>query len=128
MADLAMTTADLEAWCKEHHVPWNQLTPEQRRRAEDVARAPMTYVPINLHGGLVRWIVKGIPPGQFLMAVLTNDLRGSCERADDFNRARLFDIVRFLYNDAPRGCWGSPQAVEAWPAAANQGPTAETAG
>ncbi|WP_310473844.1 hypothetical protein [Sandarakinorhabdus sp.] len=114
MADLAMTTADLEAWCIEHGVPWDRLTAAQRRRAEDIARAPMTYVPLGLHGGLIRWIIKGIPPGSFLLAVLTNDLREACGRADDFNRTRLFDLVRFLYNHAPRGCWGSQHAVEAW--------------
>jgi large subunit ribosomal protein L9 len=35
-------------------------------------------------GGLRRYIENGIGPGDFLWAVLTNDLRGAIERADEY--------------------------------------------
>ncbi len=68
-------------------------------------------------GGLQRWIEDGIPPGSFLTAVLENDLKHACEQADIENRYLLFDIVSWLYNESPGGCWGSPEQVEAWRAA-----------
>lgn len=48
------------------------------------------------------------------MAVLSNDLKEACGRADSFNRRILFEIVVWLYNNAPITCWGSPEKVDAW--------------
>lgn len=73
-----------------------------------------TDVPRHIRGSLWRWATQGIPPGSFLQAVLRNDLRAACERADEINRVRLYDIVAWLYNSAPAECWGSPDKVEAW--------------
>ncbi len=73
-----------------------------------------TSVPEGLRGGLLRYIVHGIRPGDFLTAVLSNDLAEACARADDLNRHRLFDICFWLYNHAPSPCWKSPKNVAAW--------------
>ena len=77
-------------------------------------------LPPGLRGGMQRYIKQGIPPGHFLTAVLTNDLRGACERADDVTRHLLWEIVNWLYNYAPAPSWGSPEKVSAWLAAAEQ--------
>lgn len=74
-------------------------------------------LPQHMHGALERYIDKGIPPGGFLTAVLSNDLRNAVGRADAENRERIGDYVIYLYNDAPSVCWGSPEKVEAWIAA-----------
>jgi hypothetical protein len=71
-------------------------------------------VPEHLHGGLVRYLVHRLQPGHFLTAVLENDLREAMGRADEQSRAGLFQIVKFLYNDAPSICWGSPERVQQW--------------
>jgi len=71
-------------------------------------------VPLHLHGGIVRYIAQNIEPGSFLRAVLENDLKGACARADEDSKAALWDIVGFLYNYAPMGCWGSPDKVSRW--------------
>jgi len=71
-------------------------------------------VPASLHEGLTEYILTGRPTGGFLYAVLTNDLRDACNRADADNRYRLFDIVFFLTNYAPSGCWCSAANVKAW--------------
>ena len=71
-------------------------------------------IPAYMVGGIVRWIVNGIPPGDFLTAVLSNDLKGACERADDTNQHLLFIYCNFFYNYAPSQCWGSPEKVLAW--------------
>jgi hypothetical protein len=71
-------------------------------------------VPASLWDGLTNHILKGRPTDHFLEAVLCNDLRRACERADLQNRYKLFDIVSFLYNEAPAGCWGDLEKVELW--------------
>ncbi len=71
-------------------------------------------VPEHLQGGLMRYLVHRIPPGHFLTAVLSNDLKEAMGRADEASRAGLYQIVSFLYNDAPAPCWGTPGKVWAW--------------
>lgn len=71
-------------------------------------------LPEHMQGGMKRYIEDGIPPGGFLYAVLCNDLMGAVRKADDINQHRLIDYARFLYNEAPSNCYGSPQKVEAW--------------
>jgi len=58
------------------------------------------------------------PFGDFVTAVLANDLVRAFGAADDENRENLFDYARFLYNDMPgrtgdasRDYWGSYEAV-----------------
>lgn len=71
-------------------------------------------VPEHLSRGLQLWIEHGVEPGGFLVAVICNDLRGACERADPISRHALFEIVSFLHTYAPRGCWGNEKAYSAW--------------
>lgn len=78
------------------------------------ARTP--GVPSHIRGGLIRFVDHGILPGGFLQAVLSNDLREACARADDENRPRLFEIVRWLHWEAPATSWGSREAMHAWAA------------
>jgi hypothetical protein len=104
----------MSRWCEEHWLRWEALTPEQADRAEALARAPMEAVPENLRGGLVRWIVKGTPPGSFLLAVLNNDLLNAVARVDEENKPYLGGLVKWLYNHTPTGCWGAPDRVTAW--------------
>ena len=68
-------------------------------------------------GPVKLYILKGFPPGSFLTAVLCNDLREAFACADDENAAAMRDWVRFFYNCAPAGCWGSPDRFQAWMAA-----------
>lgn len=78
------------------------------------AKLASSAIPHYMHGAIVRWIEDGIPPGDFLTAILSNNLRGACERADDTNRHFLFEYVFWFYNDAPSLCWGSSERVLAW--------------
>ena len=71
-------------------------------------------IPERMRGGITRYIEHGIPPGDFLTAVICNDLREACARADDENRYLLWDYVRFFYNYTPTGCWGSPEKMKVW--------------
>ena len=76
--------------------------------------ADWSLIPPHMIGSLHRYIENGIAPGSFLMAVLTNDLRRAVECADEVNRHRLPDYVRFLYCFAPIDCWGNPAKVDTW--------------
>lgn len=83
-------------------------------RALYAGKLAVSEIPEYMHGGLLRYIVDGIGPGDFLSAVLANDLREACGRADGVNRHLLWQYVRWLYNEAPSGCWGSPEEVDHW--------------
>jgi hypothetical protein len=62
--------------------------------------------------GLELYFERGIEPGSFMTAVLCNDLKGACARADWMNQRLIFQTVEWLYNEAPAGSWGSPEAYE----------------
>jgi hypothetical protein len=66
---------------------------------------------------LTAWIEGGRPMGDFCEAVVSNDLREACARADEHNRHALFEIVAWLYNYAPICSWGSPKVLKTWPEA-----------
>ena len=71
-------------------------------------------LPPHMREGVKLFIEDGIKPGDFMSHVLRNDLEAACYHADGINRYRLWDIVSWLYNHAPRGCWGSPENFESW--------------
>jgi len=71
-------------------------------------------IPGYMHHALVSYITEGKPTGGFLNAVLCNDLKGACNKADEANQVALYDYVFFLFNDAPVACWGSPERVARW--------------
>lgn len=76
--------------------------------------AKWDLIPTHMRDGVRRWVENGIAPGHFLKAVICNDLKEALGRADDLNRARLFDYVSFFYSYAPIGCWGSPEKFDEW--------------
>ncbi len=63
---------------------------------------------------LSHYVLYGLPPGQFLTAVLENNLMGAMGHADSYNRATLFQICQYVYNDMPSNCHGSVEAVAKW--------------
>lgn len=78
------------------------------------ARMIECHIPDYMRLGLREYILNGRPVGHFLTAVLNNDLKGACNRADEVNQKSLYQYVFFLYNYAPRECWGRPGATDAW--------------
>ncbi len=71
-------------------------------------------IPDYMQDGLLFYLNKGIEPGSFLLAVLSNNLAEACARADNVNRHYLFNYVNFLYNAVPSPCWHSRENVERW--------------
>ena len=52
--------------------------------------------------------------GDFLTAVITNDLKNAVTYADDMNRLLLSEIVKWCYNNIPAPCWGSMEIAKKW--------------
>lgn len=71
-------------------------------------------IPERMAPALDGWISQGKLPGEFLQAVLRNDLKEAVGRADPENLVALPAYIGFLYNEAPGACWGSPEKVQAW--------------
>jgi hypothetical protein len=71
-------------------------------------------LPEHMREGARRYIEKGIKGGSFMTAVFSNDFMGAYRKADDDNTAAMREWAMFLHNDAPRGCYGSPQHVKDW--------------
>lgn len=71
-------------------------------------------IPGHMVGAVRRYILDGIPPGSFLTAVICNDLFGAVACADEENLVALASWVRFFYNYAPTGCYGSRENMANW--------------
>ena len=70
-------------------------------------------LPEHMQAGMVNYVLYG-RCGDFLTAVVSNDLMGALRKADDTNRNRLWDYGNFLHNFAPPDCFGSPEIVKNW--------------
>lgn len=71
-------------------------------------------LPVHMQSGTRDYIEHGYEPGGFLTAVICNDLFAAVGRADLVNQKAIVDWVKFFYNKAPAGCWGSRESMEAW--------------
>jgi hypothetical protein len=71
-------------------------------------------LPAHMQDGMRLYIERGIPPGSFQRAVLSNDLMEAFRRADDVNSHAMRSYAVFLANQAPCGCFGSPDHVKEW--------------
>lgn len=59
-------------------------------------------------------VLRGQRCGNFVTAVLSNDLTEAVNRADDECQKCLHTIIRYLYNNCPGGCWGSKKKMDDW--------------
>ncbi len=100
----ARETAEAESWTVD----------ADNREQELVWTAEEFGVPEHIRAGLAEYVIRGTPTGGFLEALLCNDLREACGRADDTNAPRLVNIVKWLYNETPAGCWGSVDKYLKW--------------
>jgi hypothetical protein len=76
--------------------------------------ANLANLPGHMQESIRAYIETGHPIGHFLTALLSNDLMGAFNRADDTNIEAMRRWVVYLYNYAPGGCYGSPEKVAAW--------------
>jgi len=71
-------------------------------------------IPPHMHNGIKRYVLDGIPIGDFGRMLLSNDLMGCVGRADSENQYAIAEWCKLLYNYVPAGCYGSPEAYSAW--------------
>jgi len=71
-------------------------------------------VPERMLDAIERYVQTGCPIGDFLTAVIDNDLRGAVGRADDENLTALHDIVKVFHNYCPADCWGAAGKRTRW--------------
>ena len=71
-------------------------------------------VPERMMRALDDYCTLGHLPGDFLQAVISNDLAEACGRADHDNLRNLPAFVAYLWNEAPAPCWGSKEKMNAW--------------
>ena len=92
------------------------MTPEEEYEVHTNAECAegLLAVPDYMRGGMVRYILHGIMPGDFLQHVLSGDLFGALRKADDTNFYILQDYGLFLFNYAPAECFGSGKQVVEW--------------
>ena len=72
------------------------------------------YIRPQMMGAIRRYIEEGLQPGDFLTALICNNLRESVARADDENMRNLPAYVAYLYNEAPADCWGTKERMADW--------------
>ena len=71
-------------------------------------------IPAHMRGAIIRYLNNGISPGDFLTAVINNDLSEAVGRADDQNIHLLPNYIKWFYNHAPSGSWGRASATKDW--------------
>ena len=72
------------------------------------------YIPERMMSGIRRYIDDRRRPGEFLQAVISNNLIDAVTFADEENLENLLAFVMYFYWKAPSGCHGSKEKMEAW--------------
>ena len=80
----------------------------------DWGKKMQELVPAHMRHGFLMYVGLGIGMGGFGSALLSNDLMGAYAKGDDMNLRCMQDWVKFLYNYAPAGCYGSAENYSEW--------------
>lgn len=75
------------------------------------------HLPERFRPGITRYLEHGVIPGDFLTAVLSNDLLGAFCRADDQSVRELHGLVAWCYQHIPHKAWGSVERVKQYSSA-----------
>lgn len=87
---------------------------EVRDRLASVPAELRDVIPADLYADLTAYLLKGVVPGTFLLAVLRNDLAEAVLSSNAERRACLPLLIRLLFNHFPPACCGSAVKVERW--------------
>ena len=63
---------------------------------------------------IIDYICTGRVTGGFMFALMSGNLYKAVQKADDTNRLQIVQLVEWIYNHAPIGCYGSEERVHAW--------------
>ena len=76
-----------------------------------VDAAVVAAIPARIREGLDRYACYGVQTGDFLQAVLSNNLMEAIGRADVDSLAAIQPICKYVHNALPGVCHGSPEKV-----------------
>jgi hypothetical protein len=71
-------------------------------------------IPKNMHEGILAYVNHHREPGEFLRAVLSNNLTDAVKCSDETNLWLLPVYVSFFYNNIPAAAHGSALNVARW--------------
>lgn len=71
-------------------------------------------IPERMHGGVRRYVLDGILPGDFLYAVFANSLSQAAITADQENQQILWRYGGLIYDFLPSDCQGSFAKMVTW--------------
>ena len=83
-------------------------------KAKHIQELYSKSIPESTLESLEAYRVDHRPTGDFLEAVLSNDLMGAMGRADNYNVKAMFDICRYVYNELPFSSHGSSKNYQEW--------------
>ena len=72
------------------------------------------HIPKSIQRDVFQYIAFGTEPGQFVKALMQNDLMRTFATADEYNVTNIWKYCSFLYNYAPAHAFGSNQAYDDW--------------
>lgn len=72
------------------------------------------HIPKHMHGGITRYVERGVRPGDFLLAFLQGHIEDAYQRADDINRAAWSGWENLGHDYLPIECHNTPAKVIAW--------------
>lgn len=71
-------------------------------------------IPERMMDGINRYVEYGIIPGDFLQAVIRNNLHDAFSFADDENFENLAAFAGYFHNEVPSNAWGSTKRMLQW--------------
>ncbi|MCK9435013.1 MAG: hypothetical protein M0R32_09400 [Candidatus Cloacimonetes bacterium] len=71
-------------------------------------------IPPHMLEDLNRYATDHVLSGNFLYALLSNDLSKSFSYADSETMNAMYDYVQYVFNYLPLQCWGSKEKVDDW--------------
>ena len=80
----------------------------------DTSPHEFSIIPKHLTDGLIDYGKNRHIQGGFLMACLENNFMEAVCRADGDSREVIVEIAKFIYNELPHECHGSPEKVKEW--------------
>jgi hypothetical protein len=92
----------------------DQIDQKVRHYLAEKLKSHEELLPTHMRDGMRLYVLERVPPGGFLEAVLSNDLKSAIIRADSTNQKAIVQIVQFCMWALPIGCWGSPERVTKW--------------
>ena len=80
----------------------------------NLEKANYELIPERMKEVIRLYVDRGIQPGGFITAFLSNDLMLACALADDYNKHNLWELACLVHNEVPKAAWGSEEAVREW--------------